>query len=178
MTCCKLGICTSWPHCGSACGWKGYHYLQMSSDTCHKIIAQPSSQITSYPLRISAPTAVNHSWNRGANLTFPFTNIRILDTFNWARLRLRKTPLLRFSYDYTSQDLDWEQFWVKYQKEMYKNVFFCDRYHTNYFRSMEYRAKEEINARVVLGVPLKMQHNATLSLEKSLHWNFWIQPFW
>ena len=60
MTCYTLGNCTSWPHCGSACGWKGYHYLQMSSDTRHKIIFQTSSKITSFPFRISAPTAVNH----------------------------------------------------------------------------------------------------------------------
>ena len=28
-----------------------------------------------------------------------------------------------------SRVLDWEQFWVRYQNEMCKNVFFCDRYH-------------------------------------------------
>ena len=60
MTCYTLDNCTSWPHCGSACGWKGFAYLQMSSDTHHKIIFLASSRITSYPFRISAPTAVNH----------------------------------------------------------------------------------------------------------------------
>ena len=59
MTCYTLDNCTSWPHCGSACDGKGCSYLQMSSDTRHKIIFQTSSKITSFPFRISAPTAVN-----------------------------------------------------------------------------------------------------------------------
>ena len=58
--CYTLGNCTSWPHCGSACAGEGFAYLKMSLDTSHKIIAQTSSKITSYPLKFSALTDVNH----------------------------------------------------------------------------------------------------------------------
>ena len=58
MTCYTLGNCTSWPQYGSACAGKAFSCLQMSSDTGRKIIAQTSSKLTSYPLRISAPTAI------------------------------------------------------------------------------------------------------------------------
>ena len=44
------------PLCGSACAGKGFSFMQKSSDTLHKIIAQTSLKITSYPLGIFAPT--------------------------------------------------------------------------------------------------------------------------
>ena len=65
----------------------------MSSDTRHKIIAQASSKITSYPLRISAPTDENHKKDEiEGQITFPLKNIRILETqYNLARFQ--KAPL-------------------------------------------------------------------------------------
>ena len=72
MTCHTLGNCTSWPHCGSACDWKGHSFLQMSSDTRHKIIALTSSKITSYPLRVSAPIDGNRKRRNIGVDNFPF----------------------------------------------------------------------------------------------------------
>ena len=48
MTCCTVNNCTSCLHCGPACDCKGYHHLQMSLDTSHKISEQPSLIFASF----------------------------------------------------------------------------------------------------------------------------------
>ena len=45
MTCYTVDNCTCWPHwphCGFACVWKGFRFLQMSSNTHHKKIVETS----------------------------------------------------------------------------------------------------------------------------------------
>ena len=90
MTCYTLSNCTSWPHCGSLCDGKGCSYLQMSSDTRHKVIAQTSSKITSYPLKISAPTDENHKYMKHMRISLSLSQILEFLTLNkqsnWARI--------------------------------------------------------------------------------------------
>ena len=57
----------SWPHCGSACAGKGFSYLQMSSDTSHKIFVLTSPMITTSSILWYILT------EKIREITFPFT---------------------------------------------------------------------------------------------------------
>ena len=76
ITCCSVGNCTSWFHCGPACGGGAHFCLQMSLDTRHKIFAWSSSVVTSTPIWYAFLTVVNFIEKLWQN-TFPFTKFEL-----------------------------------------------------------------------------------------------------